>query len=96
MRGVTPPLPNTPSWRGAQLKHRGNFTFYLHHLLYAYVSKVVSSLQVLRLKSCIHFPSVYAVPTGSNNSMEQSPVWEAKSHSASQEITRLLCNMMVH
>jgi hypothetical protein len=19
--------PNTPSWRGAQLKHRGNFTF---------------------------------------------------------------------
>jgi hypothetical protein len=21
--------PNTPSWRGAQLKHRVNFTFYL-------------------------------------------------------------------
>jgi len=21
--------PNTPSWRGAQLKHRDNFTFYL-------------------------------------------------------------------
>jgi hypothetical protein len=20
--------PNTPPWRGAQLKHRGNFTFY--------------------------------------------------------------------
>jgi len=30
MRGVTPPLPNTPSWRGAQLKHRDNFTFYLY------------------------------------------------------------------
>jgi hypothetical protein len=26
MRGAIPPLPNTPSWRGAQLKHRDNFT----------------------------------------------------------------------
>jgi hypothetical protein len=27
MRGAIPPLPNTPSWRGVQLKHRDNFTF---------------------------------------------------------------------
>jgi hypothetical protein len=27
MRGAIPPLPTTPSWRGAQLKHRDNFTF---------------------------------------------------------------------
>jgi hypothetical protein len=27
MRGVIPQLPNTPSWRGAQLKYRDNFTF---------------------------------------------------------------------
>jgi hypothetical protein len=27
MRGAIPPLPNTPSWRGAQLKHRDIFTF---------------------------------------------------------------------
>jgi len=27
MRGDIPPLPNTPSWRGAQLKRRDNFTF---------------------------------------------------------------------
>jgi hypothetical protein len=27
MRGAIPPLTNTPSWRGAQLKHRDNFTF---------------------------------------------------------------------
>jgi hypothetical protein len=27
MNGAIPPLPNTPSWRGAQLKHRDNFTF---------------------------------------------------------------------
>jgi hypothetical protein len=31
MRGAIPPLPNTPSWRGAQLKHRDKltFTFYI-------------------------------------------------------------------
>jgi hypothetical protein len=29
-------------------------------------------------------------------SMEQSPSWEANSHSASQEILRLLWNTMVH
>jgi hypothetical protein len=28
MCGAIPPLPNTPSWRGAQLKHR-DFTFTL-------------------------------------------------------------------
>jgi hypothetical protein len=27
MRGAIPPLPNKPSWCGAQLKHRINFTF---------------------------------------------------------------------
>jgi len=26
MRGAIPPLPNTPSWRGAQLKDWKNFT----------------------------------------------------------------------
>jgi hypothetical protein len=30
MRRATPPLPNTPSWRGVQLKHRDNFTFYIN------------------------------------------------------------------
>jgi hypothetical protein len=29
MRGAIPPLPNTPSLRGAQLKHRDTFTFTL-------------------------------------------------------------------
>jgi hypothetical protein len=29
MRGAIPPLPNTPSRRGAQLKHRDNFIFTL-------------------------------------------------------------------
>jgi hypothetical protein len=33
MRGTIPPLPSTPSWRGAQLKkHRDKFTltFYMN------------------------------------------------------------------
>jgi len=25
MSGVTPPFPNTSSWRGAQVKHKDNF-----------------------------------------------------------------------
>jgi hypothetical protein len=29
MRRAVPPLPNTPSWRGAQLQHRDNFNFYI-------------------------------------------------------------------
>jgi len=28
MSGAIPPLPSTPSWRGAQLKHGENFTFF--------------------------------------------------------------------
>jgi hypothetical protein len=29
MREAILPLPNTPSWHGAQLKHKDNFTFTL-------------------------------------------------------------------
>jgi len=29
MREAMPPLPNTPSWRGAQLKHGENFILLL-------------------------------------------------------------------
>jgi hypothetical protein len=34
MRGAIPPLSNTPSWRGAHLKHRDNFILlqWLAHL----------------------------------------------------------------
>jgi hypothetical protein len=34
MCGATPPLPNTPSWCGAQLKHRDNFIllYFIKHL----------------------------------------------------------------
>jgi len=35
-------LPNTPSWRGAQLKHKDNFTLTLifMNISWAYVGKV--------------------------------------------------------
>jgi hypothetical protein len=32
MSGAVAPLPNTPSWRSAQLKHRDNFTLPSHYL----------------------------------------------------------------
>jgi hypothetical protein len=34
MRGAIPPLPNTPSWRCAQLKQRDNFTFTFTFTIY--------------------------------------------------------------
>jgi hypothetical protein len=37
MSGAIPPLPNTPSWRGAQLNHRDNFTFTFTDI-YIYIS----------------------------------------------------------
>jgi hypothetical protein len=33
MSGAIPPLPNTPPWRGAKLKHRDTFTFTFHILI---------------------------------------------------------------
>jgi hypothetical protein len=63
MRGAIPPLPNTPSWRNAQLrrKHRDKFTFifyvrtyihtYIHTVtdLHMYINGVVCFLKLLKL-----------------------------------------------
>jgi len=42
MSRVIPHSPNTPLWRGAQLKHRENFTFTLfiftHFVFYTWIS----------------------------------------------------------
>jgi hypothetical protein len=53
MRGSIPPLPNMPSWRGAQLKkHRDNFTFAFILSYFAYVFGLdVYLLQKAQLKS---------------------------------------------
>jgi hypothetical protein len=40
MNGSIPPFPNTPPWRGAQLKHRDNFTF-----TFLWVWNLVSNLR---------------------------------------------------
>jgi hypothetical protein len=36
MRGAIPPLPNTPSWRGTQLKHRTTLPLPLYYLTILY------------------------------------------------------------
>jgi t-SNARE complex subunit (syntaxin) len=41
MREATPPLPNTPSQRGAQLKHRDNFTIIIIIIIVVVVVVVV-------------------------------------------------------
>jgi hypothetical protein len=48
-----PPLPSTPSWRGAQLKHRVTFTFYLY--LTQYYVRLVFSLVLKRRKETLFF-----------------------------------------
>jgi len=41
---ATPPLPNTPSWRGASLKHRDSFTFTLQlSTLHRFGSRFIGS-----------------------------------------------------
>jgi hypothetical protein len=60
MRGVIPPLPNTPSWRGAQLKYRDNFTGLRSKPLVLGISQ---DLELLTVTSANHlkFSSVYLV-----------------------------------
>jgi hypothetical protein len=48
MSGAIPPLPSTPSWVDAQLKHRDIFTFTLWNTL-----KVTNTLDVEEI--CKHF-----------------------------------------
>jgi hypothetical protein len=55
MRGAIPPLPNTPSWRGAQLKQKGQL--YLYKLKSAYVNDIfVSVFHFLKIKSVMGAP----------------------------------------
>jgi hypothetical protein len=48
MRGATPPLPNAPSWRVAQLKHRYNFLLcVMCHVHFDLVNYILSEDLVL-------------------------------------------------
>jgi hypothetical protein len=55
MSGAIPPLPNTPSWRGAQLKHRENFTFCLFNkcCLINRVKRLKQTLKAVSRKCCL-------------------------------------------
>jgi hypothetical protein len=45
MLGAMPPLPNTPSWRGAQLKHTDNFTYTAPYIpIFYWTSSIVCSV----------------------------------------------------
>jgi hypothetical protein len=39
MRGAIPLLPNAPSWRGARLKHRDNFSYFTDYCV-AWISSI--------------------------------------------------------
>jgi hypothetical protein len=49
MCGSVPPLPNTPLWRGAQLKAQGQF--YIH--LYVISACVVYTSEVKHIFACV-------------------------------------------
>jgi hypothetical protein len=48
MLGAIPPLPNTPLWRDAQLKHRDNFTCTLVVMLLYVPVYEYSEISILR------------------------------------------------
>jgi hypothetical protein len=64
MRGSLPPLPNTPSWRGAQLKDRDNFTFYLYLTL-----KKDNNKMYLRVIECEVIEWIYPAQNGDCNNL---------------------------
>jgi hypothetical protein len=90
--------PNTPPWRGAQLKKSTGTT-----LILPSASNIAQIMRSISRKLGTVEPSWLWFSFGSfkrtlyvPNSMEQSLSWEANSHPASQEIPRLLWNQKVH
>jgi hypothetical protein len=60
MSGAIPPLPNMPSWCGAQLKHRDSFTFAFYWLIYPFFIRGV--LKIKRIKiNCLFIVTVLRV-----------------------------------
>jgi hypothetical protein len=57
MSGATPPLPNTPTWSGAQLKkkHRDNFTFTLLILSTLKFSDITSKFRTVAMFIIVKF-----------------------------------------
>jgi hypothetical protein len=61
MNGAIPPLPSTPSWRGAQLKHRDNFTF-TFTLLAVFIIMILFCILLTRREHVVFSPFT-SVPT---------------------------------
>jgi hypothetical protein len=67
MNGAILPLPNAPSWHGAQLKHRHNFTFYLSVCLQGYkMEGHHESIGIFIVKFCLPGFKTIEDPTHSN------------------------------
>jgi hypothetical protein len=67
---------NTPSWRGAQLKHRDNFTFLRMHLVLAlvwYTSRTRNGVRHFKITCSVHYhlsicrPPTCTVRSGNHN-----------------------------
>jgi hypothetical protein len=63
MRGAIPPLPNTPSWRGAQLKKEAQGQLYLYiwlillRLPVPWINVLIHSVLVVHLRGvAMKFP----------------------------------------
>jgi hypothetical protein len=57
--GTIPSLPNTPSWRGAQLKHGDSFTFYLllmYNIFFIYKKIKAYDFIILIARSYVSVP----------------------------------------
>jgi hypothetical protein len=55
MSGAIPPLPNTPSRRGAQLKHRANFVIELSCMVFEVGNPKYLSSQVIIFYTPLNF-----------------------------------------
>jgi hypothetical protein len=59
MSGATSPLPNTPSWRGVQLKHGDNFTFTFYLLIWCQSNVMWVSIINIKLAQFIKYLMSY-------------------------------------
>jgi hypothetical protein len=97
MRGAIPPLPNTPSWHGAQLKHRDNFTFIQYNDMPYYGQTVKYGVEI---KLLLLFQAVaeMAVVHASPNDMllMQPPQAILRSHDISNQVREVQDRMALH
>jgi hypothetical protein len=62
MNEALPPLPNTPSWRGAELKHRDNFTFSLCIFVCVCVNVCMYVCMYVCMRVCMYVRFIHGHP----------------------------------